>query len=58
MPLKDFLQSTDVAQSYKDIDSQISALQSYNAVSQSEVDTQKLQGNSQAQYIREFTRHN
>jgi hypothetical protein len=50
MPLKDFLQSTDVAQSYKDIDSQISALQAYNAVSQSEVDTQKLQGNSQAQY--------
>jgi len=50
MPLKDYLQSTDVAQGYKDINSQISALQAYNAVSQSEVDTQKLQGNSQAQY--------
>jgi hypothetical protein len=44
MPLKDFLQSTDIAQSYKDIDSQISALQAYNAVSQSEVDKNDFKG--------------
>jgi hypothetical protein len=50
MPLRNYLQTSDVAQAYKDINSQVSALQAYNAVSETQTQTQKTEGNSQAQY--------
>jgi hypothetical protein len=50
MPIRNYLQTTDVSQAYKDINSQISALQAYNAVSQGQKQNQKTEGDSQAQY--------